>query len=308
MCSVKLNAFSRPMLLGAISALGVGALLVGGLPQTAAADEDQAQVNGITGGGARGITSGGARGISGAAARGITGGGARGITGGGARGITGGGARGITGGGARGITGGGARGITGGGARGITGGGARGLAEGVAHHISNSGVTVATGRTPSPVTGMAGWVTSSFDSVAMGPVESVRLTEGLATVVVLGQSFHTDRADIAQSVSTGDYVIVAAAQDGELLLMSGLDTAYVPGASRVGLVGHVRSRDTSRGAMTVGDLVVDYTALLAVDPAYSPSPGEIVEATGVQPLPGGTLIVGSYGADEPSEEVSPLRR
>jgi hypothetical protein len=47
---------------------------------------------------------------------------------------------------------------------------------------------------------------------------------------------------------------------------------------------------------------------LALDPLYGPAPGEIVEASGVQPLPGGTLIVGSYETDEPAELSPPLPR
>jgi hypothetical protein len=130
----------------------------------------------------------------------------------------------------------------------------------------------------------------------------------MTTVVVLGQSFHTARADALGSVSAGDYVIAAGSNEGELLLLSSLDTPYVPGASRVGLLGQVRLHDVSRATMTVGDVVVDYTSVLAVDPTYSPSPGEMVETYGVQPVPGGTLVVGSYGDETPQQPpVSPRR-
>jgi hypothetical protein len=70
---------------------------------------------------------------------------------------------------------------------------------------------------------------------------------------------------------------------------------YVAGLSAVRVKATVASVDPSRGMLTAGGLTVDYTAHLSLDPGVAPAVGDVVEISGIQPIAGGMLIVGSSG-------------
>jgi hypothetical protein len=70
---------------------------------------------------------------------------------------------------------------------------------------------------------------------------------------------------------------------------------YIPGVSAVGVKALVASVDASRGSVTAGALVIDYTPHLSVDPTLAPSAGETVQAVGTQPVARGALVVSPSG-------------
>jgi len=233
------------------------AVLTVGIGLAFADDQADNSVLGINGGGApRGINGGGAP-------RGINGGGApRGINGGGApRGINGGGApRGINGGGAP-------RGINGGGApRGINGGGVRAYG----------------------ATDVDALFANSIEA-AMGPVEGVQSDGAGATVKVAGQSFPISASD-AESLQVGDYVVVADTF-GESATIGAVGEMYVPGVSVIRVRGRVQSVSDDTAKLVVNGVVVDYAAALTNSPSLSIQNGSLIEFSGTQPTPGGTVLV-----------------
>jgi hypothetical protein len=204
------------------------------------------------------------RSLSSSGARAITGSGGRAITGSGARAITGSGGRAITGSGGRAITGSGGRAITGSGGRAITGSGHRAVAE-----------------------------LDAFAAGVMGPVEAVSLSGTVATLTVLGQQFVTT-ATLAGSLTHGDYVIVGndGAEGSAVVYQVG--ATYVPGASTVAIKGIVAAANQALATVLIGETAVDYAAQLAIDPDLAPSPGQLIQLIGVQPLPEGTVIAAPH--------------
>jgi hypothetical protein len=114
----------------------------------------------------------------------------------------------------------------------------------------------------------------------------------LAKLTVLGQIF-TSNAETFADVGLGDYVAVASSGDQVTSLIYSVGSAYVPGVSLVTVRGVVGTVDAARATATVGDVVVDYSAQLAIAPDYIPQIGEMFEATGTQPLPHGAVLVGT---------------
>jgi len=271
-------------------------------------DASGSETSGITGSGLRGITGSGLRGITGSGLRGITGSGLRetgssessGITGSGLRGITGSGLRGITGSGLRGITGSGLRGITGSGLRdtsgseanGITGSGLRGITGSGLRGITGSGLRGITGSGLRGITGsgLRGITGSGLRSAALGPVESLNAQSGVAVISVAGQIFIASSDDVS-NLQVGDYVLAAGSGEGELSLLVGVDEPYVPGSSTIWVRGEVTSVSTELGRIGVGFASFDYTPVLATLPDLEPQLGSVIEVGGIQPVPGGTVLV-----------------
>ena len=248
----------------------------------------------ITGSGNRAITGSGNRAITGSGNRAITGSGNRAITGSGNRAITGSGNRAITGSGNRAITGSGNRAITGSGNRAITGSGNRAITGSGNRAITGSGNrSIASGGGGAPegvASGGSQLVTFAFESAAMGPVESISQSADSASIVILGQTYVTDVASTS-GIAEGDYVFAAGSSDGVLRVFYSVGTPYIPGASAVMLVGAVDDIRPAVSAMAVKNVVVDYSSRLVGHPDYSPTPGTIIQATGVQPLPRGTILL-----------------
>ena len=66
---------------------------------------------------------------------------------------------------------------------------------------------------------------------------------------------------------------------------------YVPGASVVRVKGVVGSVNAGAATATVSAVVIDYSAELSVNPALSLHAGSLVEFSGIQPTPGGPVLV-----------------
>jgi hypothetical protein len=132
---------------------------------------------------------------------------------------------------------------------------------------------------------------SAFSVAAMGTLDAVSLEKGVARLVVAGQVFGVLAGDAA-SFSVGDYV-VAGTNAGALAVVYHAGVPYVAGASSVRVKAPVVAVNLATGTLTVGGLTVNYAAQLSSNPALAPSVGDVVEVTGVQPLAGGALIVGS---------------
>jgi len=65
--------------------------------------------------------------------------------------------------------------------------------------------------------------------------------------------------------------------------------------SAVRVKAPVGSVDPARGSVTAGELVIDYTPHLSVDPTLAPSAGQTVQVVGTQPVPRGALVVNRSG-------------
>jgi hypothetical protein len=124
----------------------------------------------------------------------------------------------------------------------------------------------------------------------MGPVETLAVRpDGTAELTVLGQQFIGRLANI--DVSVGQYVLAASHEGGELAILMPMDVAYVPGASTVWLTGTVEVVDQDVGQVSVGGVSLDYTAVLSRHPTLSLEVGDVIDVSGIQPAPGGSVIV-----------------
>ena len=127
-----------------------------------------------------------------------------------------------------------------------------------------------------------------FDSVAVGPIESIAIQGGRTQVAVLGQSYAAPAA-LAERFAPGDYVIVQA-HEGVLGAIRGVDEPYLAGSSPVDLLGVITSVDPRRGTLAVNGVTVDYSAYLVSDPGFEPRANEFIHVSGIQPTTGGIII------------------
>jgi hypothetical protein len=118
----------------------------------------------------------------------------------------------------------------------------------------------------------------------LGPVYTADATNG--AVVVAGQTFAVDSWN---GVAPGSYVLVGVVE-GFRAEMFYITEQYVPGVSVIHIKGVITELDSSRGIASVGQAMVDYTALLAANPNLTLSIGAKVSFFGTQPTPGGVLI------------------
>jgi len=145
------------------------------------------------------------------------------------------------------------------------------------------------------IAGIHGGDRRIFESAAMGPVESLEIINEGYRLTILGQTFITNLTSIP--VAEGDYVLAAGSGESLDLLMP-IAMPYVAGASPVLIRGTVSSIMALTAELTVGALVIDYSAHLSIDASFSPEVGEAVEFMGVQPLPGGNAILNIQGGTE----------
>jgi hypothetical protein len=298
-----------------------GAGILDGDAQTRGIHGGDAQTRGIHGGDARtrGIHGGDAqtRGIHGgdARTRGIHGGDARtrGIHGGDARtrGIHGGDARtrGIHGGDARtrGIHGGDARtrGIHGGDAqtRGIHGGDARtrGIHGGDARtrgiHGGDSRVRDGASLSVNTAFDMAQNSGPMFETVTIGGIDEIIDAGSTSGIVVLGTFYAVDPSQL-DTLEVGTYVLAAATDSmGLSSVVLELDEPYVPGASAVWLRNVVTSTNARVATTMLGSVTVDYSSELSTTSDFLPVVGSTLELAGLQPVKGGSVIMGIHGGD-----------
>jgi hypothetical protein len=136
------------------------------------------------------------------------------------------------------------------------------------------------------------------NTLVSGPLEKVDVSSG--RVVVLGQSFKAEVGaealkNLANRVASGSTVSVsvlgmkdsAGKMRPKQLVLS--RAQYVPGATKVVVVGQIAAVQSGVGTFGVGQLVVDYTGTLSSGPALF-IPGQSVAVVGVQPAAGAPLI------------------
>ena len=109
-------------------------------------------------------------------------------------------------------------------------------------------------------------------------------------MTVAGQTFSVTVTDIS-SLQIGSYVVVGTGLDGAPTTVAALPQAYVPGASVVRIKGLVRSVSSESAVAWVEGVALDYSAALASDPRISLRAGSMIEFSGIQPAPGGLVLV-----------------
>ncbi len=316
----RFRGFSMQLLGSKRLSLLAGVLLGMNLGVSAARAGEQADsLQGFTGSNQRGFTGSNERGFTGSNQRGFTGSNERGFTGSNERGFTGSNQRGFTGSNERGFTGSNQRGFTGSNERGFTGSNERGFTGSNERGFTGSNEQGFTGSNQQGFTGsnergftgsnQRGFTGSnergthraatsgfggSFLFAAMGPVDSVSVDSESTSLTVAGQVFSVSQAE-ASVFRLGDYVVAGATAPGAPAIVYSAGMPYVPGVSTVRVKAPIASVDAGRGTVTAGKLVINYTPHLSNDPTLAPSTGETVQAVGIQPAPGGALIVSPSG-------------
>jgi hypothetical protein len=130
----------------------------------------------------------------------------------------------------------------------------------------------------------------------MGPVEAIQTSsDGNTTeIIVLGQTFI---ANAEVDVVVGDYVLAGSRENGELAVLVALGESYVPGSSAVWVVGTIDGVIAPLAQFSVGGATFDYSPLLSLDPSLALESGDVVDFHGIQPAPGGSVILGIHGSD-----------
>jgi hypothetical protein len=77
---------------------------------------------------------------------------------------------------------------------------------------------------------------------------------------------------------------------GVLTDLQEVGTPYVAGSSTVELVGRLDAVDASVAKATIGDVTVDYSSRLVVEPTFAPLSGELIALSGIQPVAGGAIL------------------
>ncbi|HQR47996.1 MAG TPA: hypothetical protein PL152_01600, partial [Steroidobacteraceae bacterium] len=135
------------------------------------------------------------------------------------------------------------------------------------------------------------------NALVVGPVEKVSVATGQVTI--LGQTFQGPAGSrqlqsMSEQLASGTPVLAtitgAPDKSGHLhpISMTANSGPYAAGASRVLVVGRVSSTSLATGHFSVGQLVVDYTSLLA-DSSVQVASGSTVAIVGVQAAKGGAL-------------------
>jgi hypothetical protein len=135
---------------------------------------------------------------------------------------------------------------------------------------------------------------SIFGAAAIGPIDAISKGANGTELTVLGQQFKAASGELS-GYRVGQYVLAAADRKGQLSVLLSLDDNYVPGSSTVWLKGSVTSVSPAIGKFAVGGVSLDYSAYLSTDPEFSVQVGDTVEAYGIQPQPGGSVLLGIHG-------------
>jgi hypothetical protein len=123
--------------------------------------------------------------------------------------------------------------------------------------------------------------------VAVGRVDVVSKSRGVGVLGFVVMPSSNDQFQI------GDYAAVidwSRQPNKQILEVRKLTARYVPGASEVFLRAEVKSKDTSRAKLRVGNAEVDYSLhILDLDHGQVAS-GATLAVRGVQPSPGGVIL------------------
>jgi hypothetical protein len=138
----------------------------------------------------------------------------------------------------------------------------------------------------------------------MGPVESLGFARDGVVVRVAGQSFSVSDSE-GGAFNLGDYVVAAANETGAVEAIYHAGLPYVPGVTSVRVKGLVTAVDPAKGTLAVTDLIIDYTAQLSSDPTFAVNVGDTIEALGVQPTLGGSLVLATVALESDSLVLRP---
>jgi hypothetical protein len=135
------------------------------------------------------------------------------------------------------------------------------------------------------------WASNPSEMLLSGPIESV---DGMRnTVTVLGHSVslsHVDHLQVGQLVRVFGNLGGSAALGAAQLQNLGV---FASGSEALYLKGRVTSVSPGLGRVTVGNAIVDYSALLAGGHFSVPGVGAIVEIVGTQPAGRGLVLASS---------------
>ena len=155
-------------------------------------------------------------------------------------------------------------------------------------------------KRPGVITGgdaiIGGDIRAPKNALLVGPIDAVDALAG--TVSTLGRTFKASSDNvfaIANKIGGGNQPMVAVLgltqKDGTVAAKSMvmLDVAYVPGATKVLLKGHVTSVDSRSGQLAIGKQIVDYSGMLS-KAGGAISVGTRVTVVGTQPLAKGVIL------------------
>ena len=140
------------------------------------------------------------------------------------------------------------------------------------------------------------------DLLAVGAIEKIDLSSGYAliagqyvfiskeTVLLENESAVSSGLDALQLLHTGDLVAVNGLLEGPAASIARFSESYVPGATSIFVRGRVSKVDDSVGVATVGSLKINFTPAMGSSAFEAFREGQVIEAIGIQPEIGGTLI------------------
>jgi len=148
-------------------------------------------------------------------------------------------------------------------------------------------------------------VMNESDLLVVGAVEKIDLTLGYAlvagqrvyiakdTVLLENDGAISSGRDALQLLQEGDFVSVNGLMDMPAASVRRLSESYIPGATSIFVKGQVSLVDESLGVATVGGLKIDVTPAMGSTEYEGVRAGEVIEAIGIQPEIGGSLIAAS---------------
>jgi hypothetical protein len=173
------------------------------------------------------------------------------------------------------MSGSGVRGMSGSGVRGMSGSGVRGA---VANEDSSAGPAAEFG--------------AGYSVAVMGLLESAERTADAVQLTVNGVSLTASLDSDAADLSVGDYVVLAASEDGRVSVSYGVGAPYVPGVSAVVVKAPITGVAAAIGRFQLSGLTVDFSSQLVHDAGFAPDEGDVVIVRGAQAL-GHLLVLGT---------------
>jgi hypothetical protein len=128
-----------------------------------------------------------------------------------------------------------------------------------------------------------------------------RFDRRAGAIVVLGQAYAIDKSTQLTSprsqINVGSYVAVAGSVPTAGAVVATriqiLRDSYVDGSSLTYVRGQVGTVNQSLGYLSVGELVVDYTATLSAPNSTVPAIGDVAEFSGIKPSASGAMLASS---------------
>ena len=148
-------------------------------------------------------------------------------------------------------------------------------------------------------------IVSEPDLLVKGAVEKVDLSLGFAVVAGQRVDISTDTVllenegaissglDALRLLQEGDFVSVNGLLGRPAASVMRMSESYVPGATSIFVRGRVSKLDETIGVATIGGLKIDVTPAMGSTAYVGVRVGELIEAIGIQPEIGGSLIASS---------------